>query len=196
MRICYQDWSPQDATVGVIDAANEIIEEYAGQGFDLECCGYLAWNMRRVEVGEPWWGLDVGDNFPKECRLDDLVDYEKGCFLGQETLARMRYRGHPNWLLVGLQALGRAPSALQPPAALLPERGEAPAEPGDADAYRLERFAGPGLEGPTAGNDHGTLGARQPLQGLDHRPAVAGHGAEASVGLREANPIGIDLVVH
>jgi folate-binding protein YgfZ len=51
----------------------------------------------------PWWRVDVDDNFPKECRLDHLVDYNKGCYLGQETLARMHFRGHPNWSLVGLR---------------------------------------------------------------------------------------------
>jgi folate-binding Fe-S cluster repair protein YgfZ len=30
------------------------------------------------------------------------VSYEKGCYLGQEPIARMHYRGHPNWQLVGL----------------------------------------------------------------------------------------------
>lgn len=75
----------------------------AGMGFDMEECGGLAWDMRRVENGLPWWGRDITpDNFPAECRLDDLVNYEKGCFLGQETLARMHHRGHPNWKLVGL----------------------------------------------------------------------------------------------
>lgn len=48
----------------------------------------------------------MSDNFPAECRLEHLVSFEKGCFLGQEPLARMRYRGHPNWLLVGLSPAG------------------------------------------------------------------------------------------
>lgn len=77
---------------------------HSGRAEDMEACGSVAWNMRRVEGGLPWWGADVDDNFPKECRLDGVVDYEKGCYLGQETLARMHYRGHPNWLLVGLRS--------------------------------------------------------------------------------------------
>jgi len=75
----------------------------AGRGLDMELVGHTAWNIRRVENGLPWFGPDIGDdNFPKETRLDDVVNYEKGCYLGQETLARMHYRGHPNWLLVGM----------------------------------------------------------------------------------------------
>ncbi len=76
----------------------------SGRGDDMAVAGRAAWDVRRVEAGLPWWGADVapGENFPKECRLDGLVSYEKGCYLGQETLARMHHRGHPNRLLVGL----------------------------------------------------------------------------------------------
>jgi folate-binding protein YgfZ len=76
----------------------------SGRADDMSLIGRVAWNTRRVEAGLPWWGADVtaGENFPKECRLDGVVSYTKGCFLGQETLARMHHRGHPNWLLVGL----------------------------------------------------------------------------------------------
>jgi folate-binding protein YgfZ len=85
----------------------ERIRDYliqSGIAEDMELCGRAAWNMRRIEAGLPWWGADVDDNFPKECRLDHVVDYNKGCYLGQETLARMHFRGHPNWLLVGLRS--------------------------------------------------------------------------------------------
>ena len=83
------------------------IREYtiqSGRADDMSLAGRIAWNTRRVEAGIPWWGADVvaEQNFPAECRLDDVVSYTKGCFLGQETLARMFHRGHPNWLLVGL----------------------------------------------------------------------------------------------
>jgi folate-binding protein YgfZ len=84
------------------------IREYliqSGRADDLRLVGRVAWNARRVEAGLPWWGYDVvpDRNFPAECRLDDVVSYTKGCFLGQETLARMHHRGHPNWKLVGLR---------------------------------------------------------------------------------------------
>jgi aminomethyltransferase len=85
----------------------ERIRGYAiqsGYADDMALVGRVAWNRRRVEAGLPWWGADVtaGDNFPLECRLEGVVSYTKGCFLGQETLARMYHRGHPNWKLVGL----------------------------------------------------------------------------------------------
>jgi folate-binding protein YgfZ len=78
----------------------------SGRAEDMALVGRAAWNMRRLEAGLPWFGADVSDNFPTECRLGHLVSYEKGCFLGQEPLARMHHRGHPNWLLVGLSPAG------------------------------------------------------------------------------------------
>jgi folate-binding protein YgfZ len=88
----------------------------AGVGMDMQLVGRVAWNVRRVEAGLPWYGIDVSeDNFPKEARLDNHVSYDKGCYLGQETIARMHYRGHPNWLLVGLVADEDAPESLAYP---------------------------------------------------------------------------------
>jgi len=85
---------------------HERIKSYLVQGavgLDGAEVGRMAWNTRRVENGRPWFGIDVSEeNFPAECGLDTHVSYEKGCYLGQETIARMHYRGHPNWKLVGL----------------------------------------------------------------------------------------------
>jgi len=48
----------------------------------------------RVEAGIPRFGVDFGpENFPKETGLDEAVSYTKGCYLGQEVVARIHYRG-------------------------------------------------------------------------------------------------------
>lgn len=58
----------------------------------------------RVETGRPAWGREAGpDVFPQEVRLDAWVSPDKGCYLGQEMMARLRDRGHVNRLLVGLR---------------------------------------------------------------------------------------------
>ena len=50
----------------------------------------------RIEYGHPLWGVDYDDsNLPQETGIDDAVDYEKGCYLGQEIVARIHYRGQP-----------------------------------------------------------------------------------------------------
>lgn len=57
-----------------------------------------AYETARVEAGVPRFGADLTpENFPGEAGvLDRAVDFGKGCYPGQETVARMRYRGHPN----------------------------------------------------------------------------------------------------
>ncbi len=110
----------------------------SGVGMDMRVVGRVAWNVRRVEAGIPWYGADVTeDNFPKEARLDDHVNYEKGCYMGQEPIARMHYRGHPNWLLVGLAAGDDAPGSLAYPAQLEDIKGLLSSESNqDAEAAR------------------------------------------------------------
>lgn len=88
---------------------------------------------RRILAGFPRLGAEIDERtIPQEVRLDDLggVSYTKGCYVGQETVARVRFRGHPNRQLVGL-ALGEA----APPA--LPER----IIDGDRDLGRLTSVA-------------------------------------------------------
>jgi tRNA-modifying protein YgfZ len=59
----------------------------------------------RVETGRPRLGLDMdGDTIPEEAGLNErAVDFEKGCYVGQETVARLHYKGKPNRHLRGLR---------------------------------------------------------------------------------------------
>lgn len=60
--------------------------------------GFDAFETARIEAGVPRFGPDVTpENFPGETGiLERAVDFAKGCYPGQETVARMHYRGHPN----------------------------------------------------------------------------------------------------
>lgn len=76
--------------------------------------GLDAWEIARVEAGRPEWGLDIDDTtIPQEANFDELhaISYTKGCYVGQETVARVHFRGHVNKHLRGL----RAPGAEAPP---------------------------------------------------------------------------------
>jgi folate-binding protein YgfZ len=65
----------------------------------------------RVESGRPRLGLDMdGDTIPQEAGLNErAVSFTKGCYVGQETVARLHYRGKPNRHLRGLRL--EAPAA-------------------------------------------------------------------------------------
>lgn len=68
--------------------------------------GWLAYNTARVEAGTPLFHIDFGpDSLPAEVGqtlFDQAVSLTKGCYLGQEIVARMKNLGHPKRLLVGL----------------------------------------------------------------------------------------------
>lgn len=67
----------------------------------------------RLEVGEPIMGLDLNDKtIPQEAfELSDAVDFTKGCYLGQELVARIDSRGHVNRRLAGV-LLPEVPTSL------------------------------------------------------------------------------------
>ena len=69
--------------------------------------GLGAWEIARVEAGRPEWGLDIDDStIPQEANFDELeaISYTKGCYIGQEVVARVHFRGHVNRHLRGLRA--------------------------------------------------------------------------------------------
>ena len=69
----------------------------------------------RAEAGVPRFGPDFGpDHFPQETGLADAVSYTKGCYLGQEVVARIHYRGGVNRTLRGL-AFAELPGGAPPP---------------------------------------------------------------------------------
>ena len=59
----------------------------------------------RVEHGRPRYGVDLDDSvIPQEAGLNErAVSFTKGCYVGQETVARLYYRGKPNRRLQGLR---------------------------------------------------------------------------------------------
>jgi folate-binding protein YgfZ len=76
--------------------------------------GLLAWEIARIENGRPEWGIDIDETtIPQEANLEELhaISYTKGCYTGQEVVARIHFRGHVNRHLRGLR-LGHS----EPPA--------------------------------------------------------------------------------
>jgi folate-binding protein YgfZ len=65
--------------------------------------GYDALEILRIEAGLPRYGPDMDEtNVVTETALDDAVSYTKGCYVGQEIIARIKYRGHVAKKLSGL----------------------------------------------------------------------------------------------
>jgi folate-binding protein YgfZ len=67
---------------------------------------------RRIEAGTPRYGIDMGEErLPIEAGITDAVSFIKGCYLGQEVIARATNLGHINRRLVGLWLDGDEPAA-------------------------------------------------------------------------------------
>ena len=78
-----------------------------------DACRRRAYEAHRIALGVPRGGLDFtyGDAFPHEADMDQLngVDFDKGCFVGQEVVSRMEHRGNARSRIVPVAYEGFAP---------------------------------------------------------------------------------------
>src|SRR5204863_9000507 len=86
----------------LVDAGAAVVSEEASE-------------IVRVEHGRPRYGIDLDDTvIPQEAGLNErAVSFTKGCYVGQETVARLYYRGQPNRHLRGLRLSAPAPSGAE-----------------------------------------------------------------------------------
>lgn len=117
------------ATVAGVEARVVRLSRYGIEGFDLlvppegldalwealrragaQPAGWAALEALRVESGIPRFGAEMdAETFPQEARIEErAVSFTKGCYPGQETMARLRNLGQVNRLLAGLLLEGPA----------------------------------------------------------------------------------------
>jgi len=99
--------------IGAFPAAGPVKECLLVHGRDLGLFELDAESFEclRIEAGTPYFGKDITEkNLPQELGRDDrAINFVKGCYLGQETVARIDALGHVNQLLRGLQLEPRSP---------------------------------------------------------------------------------------
>jgi len=91
----------------IINLHEKLLE--TGEPFGLRKLGWFAYNIARIENGTPLHLIDFGpDSRPHEtgALINTTVSYTKGCYPGQEIVARTQNLGHPAKLLTGLKLLG------------------------------------------------------------------------------------------
>jgi tRNA-modifying protein YgfZ len=89
--------SPEDVEGGRANASGAGLTEATLEALE-------AWSIRR---GRPRVGVDLGpDALPHEAAVGDLIGYHKGCFLGQEAVAKVRNLGHPPFVLLAVSGHG------------------------------------------------------------------------------------------
>ncbi len=65
--------------------------------------GWQVGEILRVEAGIPRYGAEIDESVvPLEAGLNRAVDFDKGCYIGQEVIAKMHFRGRPRRYLTGL----------------------------------------------------------------------------------------------
>ncbi|HYZ12568.1 MAG TPA: hypothetical protein VFA08_03065 [Actinomycetota bacterium] len=89
------------------DALNDVRERLRGDG--LEAVGPEAVDARRILRGDPAFPADLDEeSLPAEAGLDGppVTDRSKGCFLGQEAVAKVANRGHPTRVVLPVDVGG------------------------------------------------------------------------------------------
>jgi len=85
--------------------------ERAGTALALRWTGLQAQEILRVEAGLPRYGIDMDeDNLLLETGLNQSVSFNKGCYIGQEVIERVRSLGHVNRKLAGIALNGENPA--------------------------------------------------------------------------------------
>ena len=82
--------------------------------------------IMRIEEGIPRWGRELTEEIiPIEANLEErTVDYEKGCYIGQEVISRIKMSGQTNKRLCGLISLDGVPLQAGMRLASAPEKGK------------------------------------------------------------------------
>ena len=111
--LCYPD--PRLAALGTrILIPPQLASEAAGD-LGAELVDAKMYEAHRISLGVPRGGVDFtyGDAFPHETDMDQLngVDFAKGCYVGQEVVARMEHRGTARTRVVPVAYEGFAPDA-------------------------------------------------------------------------------------
>lgn len=89
-------------TTALLTIAERLVQSAKSSGGGI--CGWQALEIARVEAGIPRFGADMDDStLPPEAGLEaGAISYTKGCYIGQEVIARIRTYGHVNRSLRGL----------------------------------------------------------------------------------------------
>jgi hypothetical protein len=134
MRIVYADPRlPEMGSRMLAPVPSGFAADVGGVEGDAEWVATEAYHAHRIALGVPEGGKDyaLGDTFPHEADLDLLngISFTKGCFIGQEVVARMKHKGVVRKRVVPVEAAA-------------PLRSGAPVMVGEAEIGRIGSVAG------------------------------------------------------
>jgi folate-binding protein YgfZ len=104
---------PRDARLGWRILVPADLAQKTADVVGAELVGLADYEAHRIAIGVPRGGVDFayGDAFPHEANMDKLagVDFDKGCYVGQEVVSRMQHRGTARTRIVRVNVTGPRP---------------------------------------------------------------------------------------
>ena len=105
--VVHAPWIGSDSVLGLLPAicTDQVIDERLGrQWIQSDMVQRSAWELDRIQAFWPWYGIDMDDrHLPQELdRNSTAISFNKGCYLGQETIARLDMLGKVQKKLVKL----------------------------------------------------------------------------------------------
>ena len=120
------------------DDGGRVFDTLVNRGLNAVPFGYRTWETLTTEAGSPLFDTEIEGALPNDLGLRNALDFEKGCYVGQEVVSRVENQGYPGSRLVGLTV------------AELPDAGAAVAV-GDEHVGEVTRAVeSPDVEGPIA----------------------------------------------
>ncbi|WP_440763345.1 CAF17-like 4Fe-4S cluster assembly/insertion protein YgfZ [Natronorubrum sp. DTA7] len=91
-----------------VDDAEAVYSTLETQGLNAAPFGYRTLESLALEAGSPLFETELEGTLPNVLGLRNALDFEKGCYVGQEVVSRVENRGQPSRRLVGLTLEGEA----------------------------------------------------------------------------------------
>jgi folate-binding protein YgfZ len=130
-QLGYELWVPRSQT-------DNVLRFFAEHGVTAIDRG--TWDVLRTEAGIPIYGVDIDETTTLPELGEDGISYQKGCYIGQEVVAKVKYIGHVNRRFVGLLIAGND----------LPEMKSSIRKGGREVGYVTTALSSPGLNRPIA----------------------------------------------
>ncbi|WP_416838523.1 aminomethyltransferase family protein [Haloferax sp. DFSO52] len=84
--------------------AEDVFEALLLYGNPAIPVGYQTWDSLTAEAGTPLFETELRGNIPNVVGVRNALDFDKGCFVGQEVVSKVENRGQPSRRLVGFRA--------------------------------------------------------------------------------------------
>jgi aminomethyltransferase len=103
LQVIRATWTAEDGFDVFVNGAEAVSLWEALTASGGRAVGFDALDLLRIEAGLPFYGVDMDEtNVVLEAAPDEAVSFTKGCYIGQEIIARIHWRGHVAKKLCGL----------------------------------------------------------------------------------------------